>query len=48
MVMKEERDDAEEITYPDKMIVDVQKLDNTEIINEFDMAGPLDQFCCIP
>jgi hypothetical protein len=48
MVMKANREDTAEISYPDKMIVDVQKLDNTEIINEFEMAGPLDQFCCIP
>ena len=42
MVVKANREDAAEISYPDKMIVDVQKLDNTEIINEFEMAGPLD------
>jgi len=48
MVMKASREDTTEISYQDKMIVDVKKLDNTEIINEFEMAGPLDQFCCIP
>lgn len=31
-----------------KKIIDIGKLDNSKILNEFGMAAPLDNFCCIP
>ena len=33
--------EEEVVQHQDRMIIDVQKLDNTEIVNDLEMAGPL-------